>query len=140
METGGIKLNFLEGDADIEEGCEIMGFLGILIQAIMGILSFTALLVKRYFENPKRSWLVWALDTSKQIFSAALAHCMNVFLAMMLSGSHQSDNCEWYFINTAIDITIGILLSYLILHVIELAAGYMEWHVLNTGVYVKENR
>ena len=54
--------------------CHILGIFGLIIQGVLGLLSFLALIIKRYFENPKRSWTVWGLDTSKQVFSAFLAH------------------------------------------------------------------
>ncbi|CAI2378105.1 unnamed protein product [Moneuplotes crassus] len=120
--------------------CEILGFFGLVIQCILGLLSFMALLVKRFFENPKRSCLVWALDISKQIFSAALAHCINMALAIVLSGSNQSDNCDWYFITTATDVIIGIFLCYVILMGVERIASYYEIYELNTGVYIRENK
>ena len=102
-------------------------------------MSLSALLVKRYFEEPKRTWLVWTLDISKQIFSAALAHCINMMLAIMLSERHVSDNCDWYFINTASDVIIGVFLCYIILLFVERIASNMEIYELNTGVYIKEN-
>lgn len=119
--------------------CEILGVFGLIVQGALGVLSFTALLVKRYFENPKRTWLIWVLDTSKQIFSAALAHCINMMLAILLSSSHVSDNWDWYFINTASDVCIGIFICYLLLISVERVASRLEIHSLNTGVYIKDN-
>ena len=72
--------------------CEILGTFGLLIQCLLGLLSFLALVVKRCFENPKRPVVVWLLDTSKQAFSSVLAHCMNMMLAVMLSQSNSADN------------------------------------------------
>jgi hypothetical protein len=57
-----------------DDKCHILGHFGIVIQAMLGILSFLALVVKRYFEHPKRPMIVWLLDTSKQAFSSVLAH------------------------------------------------------------------
>ena len=36
----------------VEEGCEILGAFGLIIQGVLGLLSFMALIVKRYFEEP----------------------------------------------------------------------------------------
>jgi hypothetical protein len=57
-------------------------------------------------ESPKRPWKVFFMDTSKQIFSAALLHLYNLISAEMLS-AHDNLQCEWYFINFSVDI-IGI--------------------------------
>ena len=52
--------------------CEILGPLGLIIQGILGVMSLSALFVKRYLEFPKRPWRIWFLDTSKQVISAGL--------------------------------------------------------------------
>ena len=130
---------------------QILGIFGLIIQGVLGIMSFLALLVKRYFENPKRTWTVWGLDTSKQVFSALLAHWMNMALAILLSqeggeahdgnsefGSSKSDNWDWYFINIAVDVFLGVFLCYLILISIEKVASYYEIYSLNTGIYIQE--
>lgn len=119
--------------------CEILGVVGLIVQAALGLLSFAALLVKRYFEHPKRTWLIWVLDTSKQVFSAALSHCMNMLLAIMLSGGSKADNCDWYFITTVSDVFIGIFLAFLILRGIEKLGGHYSIAALNTGVYIKSS-
>lgn len=72
--------------------CQILGAFGVFIQALLGLLSFSALIVKRYFESPKRPVVVWILDTSKQAFSSVLAHFMNMMLAIILSEKNASDN------------------------------------------------
>jgi hypothetical protein len=100
-----------------------------------------ALIVKRFCEEPKRPWKVWCLDTSKQAFSALLAHTMNMILAMLLSdeGLSEADNCDWYFVSLLVDVCIGILFCYIILKTIEAFAAYKGIEVLNTGVYVHED-
>lgn len=118
---------------------EILGPLGLVIQGILGVMSLSALLVKRYFEFPKRPWRIWLLDTSKQIFSASLVHWLNMMLSNLLSESSVSDNCEWYFINFAIDVAIGTFLWFLILKTIEGFAALNGIDVLNTGVYIHED-
>ncbi|CAI2377579.1 unnamed protein product [Moneuplotes crassus] len=119
--------------------CEILGPLGMVIQALLGIMSMSALLVKRYMEKPQRSWNIWFLDTSKQVFSAGMVHCLNMALSNLLSESSHSDNCEWYFINFAIDVAIGTILCFVIIKAIEGFAVLNGIDALNTGVYVHED-
>lgn len=117
-----------------------MGFIGIIVQILLGVISLSALLIKRYMENPKRPWIIWLLDTSKQVFSAFMAHFMNVFAAMFLNlESQESDDCDWYFVNICSDVLIGTALCYLILKTIEIVAIHNQIFVLNTGMYVKED-
>lgn len=41
--------------------CKLFGSFGIVVQVILGGISFLVLVLKRILENPKRSWKVWAL-------------------------------------------------------------------------------
>ena len=117
---------------------DILGTFGIFIQALLGLLSFSALIVKRFFEHPKRPFIVWVLDTSKQAFSSTLAHLLNMFLAMLLSHHNDSDNWEWYFINISVDVILGVFLCYYILMIIEKIA--LKYHIgaLNTTMFIIE--
>ena len=102
-----------------EHQCQILGAFGVFIQALLGLLSFSALIVKRYFEHPKRPTVVWILDTSKQAFSSILAHFMNMLLAIILSERNASDNCEWYFINITVDVLLGVFYDILFFEVLK---------------------
>jgi hypothetical protein len=68
------RIDYSNHEIVADTKCQILGDFGIVIQALLGILSFLALIVKRYFEHPKRPMIVWLLDTSKQAFSSVLAH------------------------------------------------------------------
>lgn len=65
--------------------CSVVGPVGILIQLLLGILSFSVLIIKRHFENPKRPWRVWRYDTIKQVISQMLAHFLNLTISMALT-------------------------------------------------------
>ncbi len=69
------------------QSCQLIGFAGILVQLILAALSFSVLIYKRYTEEPKRAWKIWAMDTSKQGVSQILAHIINVALSIQLSVS-----------------------------------------------------
>ncbi|CAI2377756.1 unnamed protein product [Moneuplotes crassus] len=119
--------------------CEILGPLGLIVQGILGVMSLSSLLIKRYMERPQRPWNIWFLDTSKQVFSAGLVHCLNMVLSTLLSESSVTDNCEWYFINFAVDVGIGTILCFVIIKSIEAFAAVNGIDALNTGVYVHED-
>lgn len=119
--------------------CQILGNFGTVIQAVLGLVSFSVLLLKRYFEDPKRPLLIWLLDTSKQAFSWVLAHCMNMMLAILLSNAGESDNWEWYFINISVDVFLGVFLCYLLLKGVENLANRYSFNMLHSGNYLKVN-
>lgn len=54
-------------------------------------------------------------DASKQAISAAVAHWVNMALAVILSENKSGDNCDWYFINISVDVILGIVISYFII-------------------------
>jgi len=39
-----------------EKECELFGDFGIIVQVVLGVLSFSGLFAKRHFEYPKRSF------------------------------------------------------------------------------------
>ncbi len=41
--------------------CHLFGDFGIMVQVILGGVSFMVLVLKRVLEHPKRSWRIWAL-------------------------------------------------------------------------------
>ena len=67
------------------DSCQLIGFAGIMVQVVLGALSFSVLVYKRYAESPKRAWKIWTMDTSKQAVSQLLAHVINVAISMQLS-------------------------------------------------------
>jgi hypothetical protein len=59
-------------------------------------------------------------DISKQGLSALLAHCLNLFLAVLLQQlSKRGDGCIWYFVNLMMDTSIGLTMCYGVHKVIE---------------------
>lgn len=74
-------------------------------------------------------------DVSKQIVSATVAHLLNLVVAIFLSIGNVTDQCVWYFINILIDSTIGIVLCYFFMIIIDWIAKAKEWKVLQSGLY-----
>jgi len=106
-------------ESDAVESCQLIGFAGIMIQLVLGALSFSVLIYKRYIEKPKRAWRIWAMDTSKQGVSQFLAHVINVAISMQLSSKLSSDACIWYFTTNILDNTLGVVMCVTVLGLIE---------------------
>ena len=119
--------------------CELLqGFYAYLLQILLGVLAFSSLLVKKRFENPQRTWVVWGLDVSKQLLSAVCAHFIAILFSLYLSSKSKVEyQCGWYLISFINDTTLGVLLSYCLLKLIELTAKKNSWdHLSNSGNYV----
>ena len=125
-----------DGSGKIKQ-CELFGDFGIILQLLLGILSFSSLFAKRAFEVPKRSYRIFLLDISKQGVSAGWNHCLNLFLAVYLQLKvNKGNGCDWYFINFICEIAFGVLLSYIIHSVVIHFAEKNDILVLQSGVYL----
>lgn len=87
------------------------------------------LFLKRCCEKPKRPWKIWWLDASKQIFSAVLAHLLNLALSVFMSGD-KVDECVFYFLNSLMDTTLGVLVTFGIMKGLDCLAKAKGWKVL----------
>lgn len=87
----------------------------VMIQMLLGLISFSSLWVKRQLETePKRDYVIFLFDVSKQAFGLLVAHGFNVAISEGLSRYHtNNDPCVWYFVNYLIDVLGGLPLNYL---------------------------
>lgn len=120
--------------------CELIGLTGIIIQIVLGALSFSILIYKRSQERPRRPWKIWSLDTSKQLTSQMFAHFINLFISMQLSSQLENDACIWYFTTNVFDNTIGVFLCVGVLTLIEtqLFQPRPNWWRFKSGNYYHE--
>ena len=56
---------------------------------------------------------------SKQFVSGMVIHGLNLGLAYILSKGAKADQCVWYFINLVIDTTLGTLLCWIMLKLLD---------------------
>lgn len=50
----------------------------VFIQLMLAIIAVGSLYIKRIQEVPRRTFITWFLDVSKQAFGAGYAHVMNM--------------------------------------------------------------
>lgn len=143
------------------EACDLMGPVSIAIQALLGLLLMSSLVIKRYREYPtRRPWKVWFYDVSKQVFGALGVHVLNLVMSIisgkdlfgMLSfvvslvvrrdavsvldkKDELNDPCNYYFLNILFDTTIGVPILWGSLIVVYRVMRY--WHVegIESGEY-----
>ncbi|ORX45563.1 hypothetical protein BCR36DRAFT_414427 [Piromyces finnis] len=99
---------------EIDNGdCKLLDSWALIVQACMGMIAVSILIVKRQKENPKRPFKTWALDTMKQITGQLMIHSFNIILSYIRifnSSAKESNPCIWYFLNLFLDTTIGIFI------------------------------
>lgn len=117
--------------------CKLMGIFSLFIQVILGIFLLMLLLIKRYYEKPKRKFILFALDTSKQLSGLLIIHCINLLFSYFYGENTSSDECYWYFTSVLIDCTYGIFFNYICLQTITLLMFRLEIDI-RTGNYFKK--
>lgn len=60
--------------------CHLLGPTALVVQAIMGVIVISSLVVKRQLEKRKRRWRVWILDVGKQLVGQAVLHGLNILV------------------------------------------------------------
>lgn len=115
--------------------CVILSdFFAIAVQLLLGVLSFSVLVLKRRLEVPRRPWGIWSRDTSKQIAGAAVGHGLNILLALHLK--RYGNECVWYFFNFFVDSSLGVLLNWFLLKTAAtLSSKYFHTEILVPGAY-----
>lgn len=94
--------------------CELISNeFGYFVQFVLSVSSLIFLVMKYYFEDPRRPLHVWFKDTTKQGTGMIIAHCMNIWLSIYLQNPDEStDECDNYFINYNVDLLLGITMYY----------------------------
>ena len=97
--------------------CKLLeGMFSYCIQALLGLLALFFLLIKRYRENPKRSWTIWLMDVSKQCASGLCIHYIAILMSLLMASLTAPENeCAWYFLVFVMDTVLGTFISYILL-------------------------
>ncbi|KAJ1885200.1 hypothetical protein LPJ66_010236 [Kickxella alabastrina] len=94
--------------------CRLVGPFSLAVQTIVGTLGFSTLVIKRHFEKPRRPWLVWSFDVSKQVIGGSMMHMSNLLVAALSGrgpeGENMTNPCSWYVLNLTLDCTLGVLI------------------------------
>ncbi|KAL7464566.1 hypothetical protein ACHAXS_004900 [Conticribra weissflogii] len=111
------------------------------VQALLAAFALASLWIKRLQEKPRRKFLTWFLDVSKQAFGACYAHVLNMVISAIIAENVRGDQalddeCAWYAINYVIDTTLGLVITIVFLDWLERIANSRNWTSLkNSGVY-----
>mmetsp|Transcript_105228 Transcript_105228/g.282809 ORF Transcript_105228/g.282809 Transcript_105228/m.282809 type:complete len:248 (+) Transcript_105228:112-855(+) len=117
-------------------GCQVLGdTFGFVVQGVLFGVVMCTMLTKWWFEKPRRQFVTFALDSSKQVVGAGAIHVMNMLCAITFAknANHASDECAWYWVNIMIDTTFGVVVCYGLLKLTELLFGYDSGHYGKSG-------
>jgi len=116
--------------------CQVLaGFFGYVVQGLLFCFCCSTLVIKWYLEVPRRRFLVFCMDSSKQFCGAGVIHCLNMVCAILFSGHEdaKADECAWYWVNIMIDTTFGVVVCWALLRASEKLFGYDSGHYGKTA-------
>ena len=111
------------------------------VQILLAVIALGSLYFKRHHEVPKRKFMTWWLDVSKQGIGAVYAHVVNMYIAAIMSTFTRGDyilkdQCAWYSISFLTDTTVGLFFSLVFLGLLNGEAKKRNWlSLMNNGVY-----
>jgi len=131
------------GEAEVEaegeaERCNLLGgTFAILVQVALAVAAIATLIYKRHTERPRRPWLVWFFDASKQAFAGFLQHMVNLGFGVAFAAGGIATECAWYLLNFMISVVCGVLLLKLMMAIYHTCVERFGLHILRSGEYGK---
>ena len=119
-----------------EKQCTLLGgAFAMFVQVFLGIAALCTLVYKRHTERPRRPWIVWAFDASKQAFAGGLQHLGNLFFGVVFATKGGASECSWYLLNFAISVGCGAFLLWGAMKVYTRLVNRYNVTLLKTGEY-----
>jgi len=121
---------------DAEVRCTILGGpFAIAVQVCLAVAAIATLIYKRHTERPRRPWLVWFFDATKQAFAGFLQHLVNLGFGMAFATGSIASECAWYLLNFAIAVVCGVVLLYAAMELYKKVIEHFQLHFLRSGEY-----
>eukprot|EP00747_Dinoflagellata_sp_TGD_P038684 gnl/TRDRNA2_/TRDRNA2_139820_c0_seq1.p1 gnl/TRDRNA2_/TRDRNA2_139820_c0~~gnl/TRDRNA2_/TRDRNA2_139820_c0_seq1.p1 ORF type:complete len:246 (-),score=26.11 gnl/TRDRNA2_/TRDRNA2_139820_c0_seq1:86-823(-) len=96
--------------------CELFGTFGLLVQGFIAAFCFFTLFTIWRCETPRRNFLTWVFDVTKQLTGASWAHILNVCQAQVFSTlpTERTGNnaCIFYLISFMFDVIVNTFLCW----------------------------
>lgn len=114
------SLHDLVSDANVscEAGdCELLGWVGIAVQVAITVVCAIAYIAVWLMESPRRNFMTWIFDISKQVAGSAFGKLYNIaqaiiFAELLRLSSDQQDQCVWYLMGIFIDCFVTTFLCW----------------------------
>lgn len=126
-------------------GCQVLpGLFGVFVQGISFLSCIGTLIFKKYREKDQRTWFEFGLDSTKLLCGAGVIHIMNLLFAESLESKIATgDECDWYWMNVMLDVTVGVPIEYFLLvqltAMIQVLLGSQRGQDFKSGSYKDSN-
>lgn len=119
-----------------ESRCHLLlGSFAILVQVGLAVAAVATLIYKRHTERPRRPWIVWAFDATKQAYAGVLQHMVNLLFGVYFAVDATASECAWYLVNFAISVVCGVAILYVVMKAYRSMVDRFGWHLLRSGEY-----
>ena len=117
--------------------CTLLGgTFAIFVQVSLAVSAVMTLVYKRATEHPRRPWLVWFFDASKQGWAGLLQHGVNLGFGMYFAGQGSTaSECAWYLTNFCISVVCGVALLWLAMIAYQQIVDRFQLTLLRSGEY-----
>jgi len=115
----------------------LLGSFAMLVQVALAVAAVVTLIYKRHSERPRRPWIVWAFDTTKQAYAGVLQHMVNLLFGVYFAVDATASECAWYLINFSISVACGVVILYLVMKAYRSLVDRFGLHLLRSGEYGK---
>ena len=119
-----------------EHACRLIsGTFAIFVQGALAISAIGTLVYKRSTERPRRPWIVWFFDASKQAFAGGLQHMVNLAFGILFATTGQASECAWYMTNFTISVACGVIILWGFMAAYKWVVDRYHLTLLRTGEY-----
>ena len=116
--------------------CTLLGgTFAILVQVGLAVSAIATLVYKRASERPRRPWLVWFFDASKQAFAGVLQHGVNIVFGVLFARQGGASQCAWYLVNFCISVACGVLILWVVMRAYNYVVERYRLTLLRSGEY-----
>ena len=132
-------MSFQVQNSNQVEKCEFFGTVGIINQTILGILTFSSLIIKRFVEKPRRHWFIWFFDVLKQIISALTLYSANMTFSYIVSNNKENASlCSVYFMNLFMGCLGGYFVTKYYITLFYYLKGKYKLRIYLNDIYYEE--
>lgn len=116
--------------------CTLLGgTFSMLVQVGLMISAIATLVYKRATERPRRPWVVWFFDASKQAFAGVLQHFVNLIFGIVFARSGRASECAWYLVNFTISVACGVVILWGTMRLYTYTVDRFDLTILRSGEY-----
>jgi hypothetical protein len=136
-DPGGVAEHPLAEDLRLRpERCTLLGgTFALLVQAALAVTALGTLVYKRSKEKPRRPWLIWFFDASKQGYAGSLQHVVNLWFGVYFARSGEASECAWYLVNFTISVACGVVILWAVMRLYNWSVERWQLTLLRSGEY-----